>query len=57
VRKSLTNLEGVSEAIVDLESGTAVVTYDPTKVELLQMTEATTNSGFPSTVQQASGSE
>jgi len=57
VRKSLTNLDGVSEAIVDRKTGTAKVTYDPSIVEFTQMTEATTNSGFPSTVQQASGSE
>ena len=50
VRKSLTKLDGVIEAIVDRKAGTARITYDPAKVEFAQMTEATTNAGFPSTV-------
>ena len=54
MRKSLTKLDGVSQALVDLEAGTATVTYDPDKVELAQMTEATTNAGFPSIVRESS---
>jgi len=50
VRKSLTNLQGVIEAVVDLKGGTATVTYDPSLVELDELTEATANAGFPSTV-------
>ena len=57
VRKSLTKLDGVSEAIVDRKAGTARVTYDPGKVEFAQMTEATTNAGFPSKVSESSGGE
>ncbi len=57
MRKSLTKLDGVSQAIVDLKAGTATVTYDPDKVELAQMTEATTNAGFPSMVRESTGSE
>ena len=55
VRKSLSKLEGVREVIVDLKTETATVTYDPNKVELAQMTAATTNVGFPSKVQENSG--
>ena len=36
---------------------TATVTYDPDKVELAQMTEATTNAGFPSIVRESSGGD
>lgn len=57
MRKSLTELDGVSEAIVDLEAGTARVTYDADRVEFAQMTEATTNAGFPSKVSESSGGE
>ncbi|MCZ6501258.1 MAG: cation transporter [Gammaproteobacteria bacterium] len=57
MRKSLTKLDGVSQAIVDLKAGTATVTYDPDKVELAQMTEATTNAGFPSTLRESTGGE
>lgn len=57
MRKSLTKLDGVSQAVVDLEAGTATVTYNPDKVELAQMTEATTNAGFPSMVRESTGSE
>lgn len=57
MRKSLTKLDGVSQALVDLEAGTATVTYDPDKVELAQMTEATTNAGFPSIVRESSGGD
>ncbi len=54
VSKSLSKLEGVSEVIVDLKAETATVTYDPSKVEWAQMTDATTNAGFPSTVHENS---
>ncbi|MFQ5572573.1 MAG: mercuric transporter MerT family protein [Rhodothermales bacterium] len=48
VRKALTNLDGVEEATVTFEPPQAVVTYDPSKVSVEQMTEATTNVGYPS---------
>ncbi len=51
------NLDGVSKAIVSLDKGTAVVTYDPNRIGLNQMTEATTNAGFPSTVDVSEGSD
>jgi len=57
VRKSLSKLEGVSEVIVDLKAETATVTYDPKRVELAQMTDATTNAGFPSAVRVNTGTQ
>ncbi|NOZ07634.1 MAG: hypothetical protein GXO91_02000 [FCB group bacterium] len=48
VSKSLTNLEGVTDAAVDLERGTATVTFDSTRVTAERLTDATTKVGFPS---------
>ena len=50
VRKALEKIEGVHEVNVDLESRTAAVDYDDSKVELATLTQATTDAGFPSTV-------
>ena len=50
VRKALEKVEGVHEVTVDLESRTAAVDYDDSKVEPLSFTQATTDAGFPSTV-------
>ncbi|TAM90823.1 MAG: mercury resistance system periplasmic binding protein MerP [Candidimonas sp.] len=51
VKKSLLRVVGVSAAKVDYAKKTAVVTYDPAKVSLKALTQATTNAGYPSTVQ------
>lgn len=48
VSKALTNLDGVEEAQVTFEPPQAVVTYDPARVSIEQMVEATTNVGYPS---------
>ena len=48
VSKALTNLDGVQEAEVTFEPPQAVVTYDPARVSIEQMVEATTNVGYPS---------
>ena len=48
VQKSLKNLEGVFQAEASLEQKKAVVLFDPTKVSVEQMIEATTNAGYPS---------
>ena len=48
VSKALTNLDGVEEAQVTFEPPKAVVTYDPSRVSIEQMVEATTNVGYPS---------
>ncbi|GGB91168.1 periplasmic mercury ion-binding protein [Marinobacterium zhoushanense] len=52
VRKSLEKVEGVSAVEVDFDSKTATVTYDPEQARLQALTEATTNAGYPSTVQE-----
>lgn len=50
VRKALSKVPGVTEAKSDYESKTATVTFDPDKASLSDLTEATTNAGYPSTV-------
>jgi len=49
VQKSLKKLDGVVSARADLDTKKAVVKYDPQKVTLQAMIEATTNAGYPST--------
>ncbi len=50
VRKALSKVPGVTEAKSDYESKTATVTFDPDKASLSDLTEATANAGYPSTV-------
>lgn len=50
VRKSLTRLDGVSKAEVSYKNKTAVVTYNPQKITVDQLTLATTHAGYPSTI-------
>jgi len=50
VTKSLEKLEGVQEANATLNPPEAIVVYDPNKVSIKQLVEATTNAGFPSTM-------
>lgn len=49
VQKSLERLDGVISAEVTFETKKAQVTYDPARVSIDQMVEATTNAGYPST--------
>ena len=51
VKKSLEKVSGVSAVNVDFEKKTATVTYDADKAQLEALTTATTNVGYPSTVQ------
>jgi mercuric ion binding protein len=51
VRKSLEKVDGVGMVKVDSETKTATVTYDPDKAQPEALIKATTNAGFPSTVQ------
>ena len=51
VKKSLEKVSGVSAVKVDLDKKTATVTYDPDKTQPEALTKATTNAGYPSTVQ------
>lgn len=52
VKWSLEKLPGVSAVKVDFDKKTATVTYDPDKVQPDVLSGATTNAGYPSTVQQ-----
>jgi len=51
VKKSLEKVPGVSAVKVDFGKKTATVTYDPDKTKPEALTRATTNAGYPSTVQ------
>lgn len=48
--RSLIELEGVIDAEVDFGNKTALVTYEPSEVNIEAMIAATTNMGFPSSV-------
>jgi mercuric ion binding protein len=50
VRKALSKVQGVLEAKSDYASKTATVTFDPDKASLADLTQATANTGYPSTV-------
>lgn len=52
VQKSLKKLDGVVSAKATLEDKKAVVIYNPSIVSTDDMIEATTNAGYPSTVEQ-----
>jgi mercuric ion binding protein len=51
VKKSLEKVPGVSAVKVDFDKKTATVTYDADKSQPDTLTKATTNAGYPSTVQ------
>lgn len=51
VKKSLEKVSGVSAVKVDFDRKTATVTYDTDKALPAALTAATTNAGYPSTVQ------
>ncbi len=53
IRKALEKVPGVIEAKVDYDHKTAIVKYDGDKTNTLALVKATTNAGFPSTVQSA----
>ncbi|NLM46096.1 MAG: heavy-metal-associated domain-containing protein [Firmicutes bacterium] len=46
VEKALQTLEGVQEAVVDLEAGTAEVTYDEAKISREALIEAVADAGY-----------
>ena len=48
VKKALERVPGVSATTVDFDSKTATVTFDPDKASTVQLTQATTEAGFPS---------
>lgn len=51
VRKSLERVSGVSAVKVDFDRKTATVTYDPDQARPEALSKATTNAGYPSSVQ------
>lgn len=48
VKKSLTNVEGVTKAEVTYATKLAIVTYDDKKTNVATLVNATTNAGYPS---------
>lgn len=48
VRKALQRVPGVTVTAIDMDKKTATVTFDPDKANSANLTEATTNAGFPS---------
>jgi mercuric ion binding protein len=48
VKSSLEAVPGVVNAIVSYKDKTAIVTYDDTKADVMSLTSATTNAGYPS---------
>ncbi len=52
IRKALTDVDGVTEAVVSFDKKEAVVTFDDAKTDVSTLIEATTNAGYPSRVSQ-----
>ena len=52
VKKALTRVSGVSRAVVDFDKRLVIVDFDDAKTSLLQLTQATTQAGYPSTVRE-----
>lgn len=50
VRTALMRLDGVSKADVSYDTRLAVVTFEDTKLRIEQLTQATAEAGYPSTV-------
>ena len=48
VKKALLRVPGVSSTSVDFDKKTATVIFDPDKATAAQLTQATTEAGFPS---------
>ena len=51
IKKSLIKVPGVSDAKVDFDKREAVVTFDDAKATVQQLTQATANAGYPSSVE------
>ena len=50
VRKAMQRVEGVKEVSVDLDTKTAIVTFDPSMTTTSEIGSASTDVGFPSSV-------
>lgn len=53
VRKALTALPGVVSAEVDYDSRSATVVYDPARVDVARLRQATADAGYPSELKEA----
>ena len=51
VKKALDKVPGVTAVKVDFAKKTAIVTYDPDKTKPAALTRATTNAGYPATIE------
>lgn len=54
IKKALKAVKGVSKAAVDFQSRSATVSYDKEQVSIKDLTAATQNAGYPSTVKKGS---
>ncbi len=48
MKRSLTKINGVTKAEIDLKKAEALVTFDDTKTTINAMTNATAEAGYPS---------
>lgn len=53
VKKALTQVNGVTRADVDFNKRQVLVSFDDVKTNLRQLTQATTQAGFPSTLKES----
>ncbi len=51
VENSLKELDGIISATASLQDNQALVEYEPDKVSSMHMIVATTNAGYPSTIE------
>lgn len=49
VKKALQKVAGVADVKIDFNRKTAIVTFDPDKVNTAALVKATTDAGYPST--------
>lgn len=54
VTKALAKVDGVSKSDVNLKKREVLVTFDDAKTNVQQLTDATKEAGYPSTVKQGS---
>lgn len=52
VKKALTKVNGVSRAVVDFDKRLVVIDFDDAKTSVQQLTLATAQAGYPSTVRE-----
>jgi len=51
VRRAMKKVDGVVSASADFDNKTATVTFDPSKTNLEEIANASTNAGYPATAQ------